>query len=164
MSQELDIRDVSVVYSTPTWRITKKNIAVATGETGDGRRVQGIGTNRWSGDTAMDEAVEDLKENVRTCDFSFRIVVLEGGYANARIEFLEEQGIYRTTGSTRGLTANKRVEITASKDGRSVSAENDESGFSRENIGFGRRDWSDMLEGAIDSADSRLERVGTTSV
>jgi hypothetical protein len=64
----------------------------------------------------------------------------------------------------RGLTANKRVEITASKDGRSVSANNDESGFSRKNIGFGRRDWSDMLEGAMDSAESRLERVGTTSV
>jgi len=112
----------------------------------------------------MDEAVEDLKENVRKWDFSFRIVALEGGYANVRIEFLDEQGVYRTTGSMRGLTANKRVEITASKDGRSVSANNDESGFSRKNIGFGRRDWSDMLEGAMDSAESRLERVGTTSV
>lgn len=164
MSQELDIRDVSVVYSVPTWRIIKKSIAVATGVTDDGRHAQGIGTSRWSDDTAMNEAIEDLKENVRKRDFSFRIVALEGGYANARIEFLDEQGVYRTTGSTRGLTANKRVEISASKDGRSVSANNDESGWSRENIGFGRRDWSDMLEGALDSAESRLDRVGTTTV
>lgn len=164
MSQELDIRDVSVVYSVPTWRIIKKNIAVATGVTDDGRHAQGIGTSRWSDDTAMNEAIEDLKENVRKRDFSFRIVALEGGYANARIEFLDEQGVYRTTGSTRGLTANKRVEISASNDGRSVSANNDESGWSRENIGFGRRDWSDMLEGALDSAESRLDRVGTTTV
>jgi len=164
MSQDVDVRDVSVVYSCPLWRLTKKNIAVATGVTGDGRHVQGIGTNRWSGDTAMDEAVENLKKNVRTRDFSFRIVALEGGYANVRIEFLDEQGLYRTTGSTRGLTANKRVEITASKAGRSVSANTDESGLSLDNVGFGRRDWSDMLAGALDSAESRLERVGTTSV
>ena len=112
----------------------------------------------------MDEAVEDLKENVRSRDFSLRIVALEGGYANVRIEFLDEQGVYRTTGSTRGLTANKRVEINASKAGRSVSANNDESGFSWHNVGFGRRDWSEMLSGALDSAESRLDRVGTTSV
>ena len=164
MSQEVDVRDVAVVYSSPMWRLTKKNIAVATGITDDGRHGQGIGTSRWSGDTAMDEAVENLKRNVGTREFSFQIVALEGGYANVRIEFLDEQGVYRTTGSTRGLTANKRVEITASKDGRSVSANNDESGFSLENVGFGRRDWSDMLEGALDSAESRLDRVGTTSV
>ncbi len=164
MSQALDVRDVSVVYSSPMWRITKKNIAVATGVTEDGRHAHGIGTNRWSGDTAMDDAVEDLKENVRERDFSFRIVALEGGHANVRIEFLDEQGVYRTTGSTRGLTANKRVEINASRDGRSVSAKNDESGFSLQNVGFGRRDWSEMLKGALDSAESRLDRVGTTSV
>jgi hypothetical protein len=164
MAGELDVRDVSVVYSSQSWRITKKNIAVATGVTGDGRHVQGIGTSRWSEDAAMDEAVEGLKENVRTREFSFRIVALEGGYANVRIEFLDEQGVYRTTGSTRGLTANKRVEINASKEGRSVSANNDESGFSWHNVGFGRRDWSDMLSGALDSAESRLDRVGTTSV
>jgi hypothetical protein len=146
------------------WRITKKNIAVATGVTGDGQHGQGIGTSRWSGDTAMDEAVENLKQNVRQREFSFRIVALEGGYANVRIEFLDEQGVYRTTGSTRGLTANKRVEINASKAGRSVSANNDESGFSLDNVGFGRRDWSQMLKGALDSAESRLDRVGTTSV
>ncbi|QKY19892.1 hypothetical protein B4589_005665 [Halolamina sp. CBA1230] len=164
MAGELDVRDVSVVYSSQIWRLTKKNIAVATGITGDGRHVQGIGTSRWSGDTAMDGAIENLKENARTRDFSFQIVALEGGYANVRIEFLDEQGIYRTTGSTRGLTANKRVEVNASKEGRSVSANNDESGFSLENVGFGRRDWSEMLDGALDSAESRLDRVGTTSV
>jgi hypothetical protein len=164
MAGELDVRDVSVVYSSQMWRVTKKNIAVATGVTGDGRHVQGIGTSRWSEDTAMDEAIENLKDNARRRDFSFQIVALEGGYANVRIEFLEEQGIYRTTGSTRGLTANKRVEINASKEGRSVSANNDESGFSLQNVGFGRRDWSEMLNGALDSAESRLDRVGTTSV
>jgi hypothetical protein len=164
MAGELDVRDVSVVYSSQMWRVTKKNIAVATGVTGDGRHVQGIGTSRWSEDTAMDEAIENLKDNARTRDFSFQIVALEGGYANVRIEFLEEQGIYRTTGSTRGLTANKRVEINASKEGRSVSANNDESGFSLQNVGFGRRDWSEMFNGALDSAESRLDRVGTTSV
>ncbi|WP_143165389.1 hypothetical protein [Halobaculum gomorrense] len=164
MSQGLDIRDVSVVYSAPMWRITKKNIAVATGVTDDGRQVQGIGTNRWSGDTAMDAAIEDLKQNVTERDFSFRIVAFEGGYANVRIEFLDEQGVYRTTGSTRGLTGNKRVEINASRDGRSVSANNDERGFSWDNVGFERRDWSEMLEGALDSAASRLDRVGTTTV
>jgi len=64
MAGELDVRDVSVVYSSQLWRISKKNIAVATGVTGDGRHVQGIGTSRWSEDTAMDEAVEDRLEKL----------------------------------------------------------------------------------------------------
>jgi hypothetical protein len=152
------------VYSAPTWRIFTKTMAVATGVTGDGRTVQGLGTSRLSGDAAMDDAVENLKANVRDTDFSFRITAIEGGHANVRIDFLEEQGIYRTTGSTRGLTANKRVEINAEKDGRTVSASADESGFSLDNVGFRRRDWSDMLSGALDDAESRLGRVGTTAV
>jgi hypothetical protein len=164
MSHEVDVRDVTVVYSAPTWRIFTPTVAVATGMTGDGRTVQGLGTSRWSADSAMDDAVENLKANVRETDFSFRITALEGGHANVRIDLLEEQGIYRTTGSTRGLTATKRVEITAEKDGRSVSAADDESGFSLDKVGFGRPDWSDMLSGALDAASSRFDRVGTTAV
>jgi hypothetical protein len=164
MAQTVDVQDATVVYDCPMWRLTKRNIAVATGVTSDGRTVQGIGTSRWSGDSALDAAVEDLERKARATDFSFRITVLEGGYANVRIEFLDQQGIYRTTGSTRGLTANKRVEISAEKDGRSVSAEADESGFSLDNVGFGRRDWSDMLSGAIGSAETRFDRVGTVSL
>lgn len=164
MAAELDVRDVSVVYSAPTWRLTKKNIAVATGVTGDGRHVQGISTNRWSEDTAMDDAIEDLKQNARARDFSFRILALEGGWANVRIEFLDEQGIHRTTGSTRGLSKNRRVEINASKDGRTVSANEDQSGFSLADVGFRQRGWSRMLDDALDSAESRLDRVGNTSV
>jgi hypothetical protein len=163
MSQELDIRDVSVVYSAPTWRITKKNIAVATGVTGDDRHVQGIGVNRWSGDNAMDKAIENIKENAER-DFSFQIVVLEGGWANVRIEFLDEQGVYRTKGSARGLSKNRLVKLNASKDGRSVTASEDQSGFSWADVGWRQRGWSRMLKDALDSAESRLDRVGTTSV
>lgn len=163
MSQELDIQDVSVVYSAPNWRITKKNIAVATGVTGDGRHVQGIGTNRWSGDTAIDEAIEDTRENARS-GFSFNITVLEGGYANVRIEFLDEQGVTRTKGARRGLTKNRRVEINASKNGRSVTADVDQSGFSWADVGWRQRGWSRLLKDALDSAESRLDRVGTTAV
>jgi flavin-binding protein dodecin len=164
MSQEVDVRNVDVVYSAPNWRIFTKNLAIATGVTGDGRTVQGIGTSRWSGDSAMDEAVEDLKQRVRTTDFSFRITAVEGGHANVRIDFLEEQGLYRTTGSTRGLTATKRVEVSAEKAGRSVSAESDEGGLSMDHVGFGSNDWADILDGAIDDARSSLDRVGTTTV
>ena len=115
----------------------------------------------------MDAAIENLKRNVKDTEFSFRITALEGGHANVRIDFLEEQGVYRTTNSKRGLTANKRVEITAEKDGRSVSAVDDESGFSWDQVGFSlnrRSDWAGMLAGALDDADSRLDRVGTTTV
>jgi hypothetical protein len=164
MSRSLDVQDATVVYDCPMWRLSKQNIAVATGVTSDDRTVQGIGTSRWSGDSAIDAAVDDLQRKARATECSFRITVMEGGYANVRIEFLDQQGVYRTTGSTRGLTANKRVEITAERDGRSVSAEADESGFSLDNVGFGRRDWSDMLSDAIDSAASRFDKVGSVSL
>jgi hypothetical protein len=146
------------------WRIFTKNIAIASGVTSDGRNVQGIGVDRWSADGALDAAVEDIKRNARDTDFSFRISALEGGYANVRIEFLEEQGIYRTQGAMRGLTKNKTVEINASKDGRTVSAKGSQEGINREDIGFGNRGWPEMLTAALDSARSRFDRVGTTSM
>jgi hypothetical protein len=164
VSHELDVRDVTEVYSAPTWRVFTKTMAIATGVTGDGRTVQGIGTSRWSGDAATEAAVENLKNHVRTTDFSFRIRAVEGGHANVRIDFLDEQGIYRTTGSTRGMTATKRVEIAAEKQGRSVTAAYDEGGISLDNVGFGRNDWSHILAGALEDAESRLERLGTTTV
>lgn len=164
MSQSLDIRNVEVVYSCPTWRVFKKNIAIASGVTSDGREIQGIGVNRWSGDAAISDATEDIERKARETDFSFRITALEGGWANVRIDFLEEQGIYQIQGAMRGLTKNRVVEITASKDGRSVSAKASQAGVNREDMGISGRDWPDMLSSAIDSAQSRLDTVGTTSI
>lgn len=164
MSETIDVRDTNVVVSSPMWRIFSNNVAIATGVTSNGRTVQGIGSARFSKDDALDAAVDNLKENARKTDFSFKISTLVGGTANVRIEFLEQQGIYRTTGAKRGLTQRRSVEVTASKDGRSVTAEDSIGLVSTEHIGFGTAGWAKTLDSALKSADSQLQRVGTESL
>lgn len=161
MAQSIDIRDTNVVVSSPKWRPFTMNVAIATGVTSNGRTVQGIGEARWSEDGALDAAVANLKENARETDFSFTISTMVGGDANVRVEFLEEQGIIRTTNANRGMTKRRSIEITASKDGRTVTTEDD---IGMINLGVGRASWAETLSSAIESAQSQLDRVGKESL
>lgn len=161
MSRSIDIRDTNVIVSSAKWRPFTKNVAIATGVTSDGRTVQGIGEARWSEDGALDAAVENLKNNARATDFSFTISTMVGGNANVRVEFLEEQGVIRTTNANRGMTKRKSIEITASKDGRTVTTEDD---IGMINVGIGPASWAETLSSAIKSAESQLDRVGEESL
>ncbi len=161
MTGKIDVRDTDVVISSDKWRPFSKYVAIATGVTSDGQTVQGIGAARWSEDPALDAAVENLKNNARKTDFSFTIQTLVGGNSNVRVEFLEEQGIYRKTNATRGLTQRRTVEVTAEEDGRTVTAEDD---IGMVNIGIGRASWQETLDSALEAAESQLQRVGTESL
>ncbi len=161
MAEKIDVRDTDVVISSAKWRPFSKYVAIATGVTSDGRTAQGIGSARWSGETALDAAVENLKDNARETDFSFKIQTLIGGNSNVRVEFLEKQGIYQKKSATRGMTQRRTVEITAEEDGRTVTAKDD---IGMVHIGIGRASWQETLDSALDVAESQLQRVGTESL
>jgi hypothetical protein len=163
MPASIDVQSTEVVHKCASWKVLTKNVAIARGVTDDGRTVEGIGESRWSGESALDAAVENLKENAATTDFSFRIAVLEGGTPNVRIEFVDEQGSTRKQGSMRGLTNRKTVKIEASNDGRTVNSEATEGLI---NVGFRNRgpSWADKLDDAVEKAEKQFDRVGTTTV
>lgn len=160
MPADIDVKTTEVVYRTPTWRIFMPNIAIATGVTPDGRTVEGVGTSRLSADRALDSAVENLKANARNANFSFEIKTLEGGQARIRVERLNNRGEYQIK-SLNTLFTGQVVEIAASREGRTVDAEGKPGLWGRR---LTANSWGNALSAAVESAQSRFDRVGRTSI
>lgn len=159
MNEEIEIKMTQVVYRSPIYRVLTPNVAIAKGLTQDGREVDGIGASVLSEDTALDAAVENVKENAREVEFSFEVSVIKGGNLGRRIELYEGGVKKRPEGSS--LSARPAVEINATRDGNGVDAKGKPGiiagrGFSP---AFGL-----ALSSALDSAESQFDRVGRTSV
>lgn len=157
MDDPVDIKMTHVVRRSPIYRITTPNVAIAKGVTRDGREIQGVGVSLLSEDTALDAAVENLKEHAREVDFSFSISVLEGGNLGGRIEIYDE-GVKQRPGSSFGRPA---VEINATRDGHAVDARGNTGLLG--NAGLSPS-FDTALSSALDSAESQFDRVGHTSV
>lgn len=156
---QLDIHTTSVVYRSPIYKVWEPYVAVAEGVAEDGRSVVGIGSSFLSEDSALDEAVEDLKHNARTYEgFSFSLSKIEDKVIGHRIEFLENRGEVRTVPGAEGLKLS--VEVFAEKDGREVTALGKPGNL---NFGIGP-DYRAALHNALDDVESQLERVGTATV
>ena len=158
MVDEIDVKMTQVVNRSPAYRILTPNVAVAKGVTRDGREVEGIGVSLLSEESALDAAVENVKENAQEVDFSFEISILKGGNLGQRIEMYDE-GIKKRPNSS--MSGRPAVEINATREGNGVDAKGKPGLIA----GRGFTPSFDLaLSEALDSAESQFDRVGRTSV
>lgn len=153
-SATVDVRDVQVVFRSPTWQPLKTNIAVASGVTDDGRTVQGIGTNTWSAEKAQDQATESIRQAAQKTDFEFHINTISGGRTNQRIEILWNRGEINVKDG--GFTGSPTVEVTAWRGEHST----DSRGKKRVGLPIISNPWQSCLNSALDSVDNEFDRLG----
>ncbi len=160
---KVDITQTYTVCSFPWYRITKQNIALATAQTEDGRRVQGIGAHTLSSSKAEERAVENAKKMAAETDLSFTVSRITVPSQRTVYSFLETQGVVRSDHMP-SLGGRPTVEVTVSDGERQADGEG-KQGFLDTLFSLGwRGQFANAIDSAVASASESLQRTGTVSV
>ena len=160
---DVDIVETYTVCSFPWYRLTKRNIVLATARTEDGREIQGIGAHNFSVAKAEERAIESVKELAVETDVSFTVTEIAVPSQRRVYSFLKQQGVVRSDHKP-SFGGRPTVEVQVS-DGERQADGKGKQGFMSALLSLGwKGQFSNAIVNAVESASGSLNRTGTVSV